>query len=79
MSEKMSKEEANKLISQKMQEAKNLISECEKLADEHGLSFSTPVDEYGMGGTFYGKGQADENGEWENSSESGWVSSSASC
>ena len=80
MSENMSKEEANKLLADKLAEAKKLISECEDIADKHGLSFSSPVNEYGMGGHYYGKGPANEDGEWENSdSDYGWVSSSAQC
>ncbi len=80
MSEKMSKEEANKLLAEKLKAASDLIKECETLADEHGLSFSSPVGEYGMGGQFYGRGPANEDGEWEESdSNYGWVSSSANC
>jgi hypothetical protein len=80
MSDKMSKEEANKVLSEKLAAVKALMSECENLADEHGLSFSSPIGEYGMGGQFYGKGPANEDGEWEESdSNYGWVSSSNNC
>ena len=80
MSEQMSKEEANKLLAEKLVEAKKLIAECEDIADKHGLSFSSPVGEYGMGGTYQGRGPANEDGEWEESdSNYGWVSSSANC
>lgn len=74
----ISREEANKQLSEKLEEVKKLISECEDIADEHGLTFSSPISHYGMGGDFTGKGPADENGEWENSS-TGWQSSSERC
>ena len=47
----MSKQQAYKEISDKLVQAKNLIKECEKLADETGESFTWSLG-YGMGGTY---------------------------
>lgn len=51
---KMSVQEADKLIAEKLSEAHDLINECEKLADQHNTTFDFSVN-YGMGGTYYGK------------------------
>lgn len=69
--------DANAEISKKLDQARQLLKECQALADQHALSFSfNPA--YGMGGTYYGKG----NEEWSSSSdgsEGEWVSSSSQC
>jgi hypothetical protein len=61
-SSSISKEDAQKLISDKIEQAYALIRECEGLATEHGLYFSFDL-EYGMGGSF-------DEGEWHPSSQS---------
>jgi hypothetical protein len=52
---KMNKQEANAKLAKLLEEANQKIKECEKLADEHGLNFSSPIGVYGMGGYYYGK------------------------
>lgn len=47
----MSKQDAYREISQKLAQAKSIIRECEKIADETGESFSWSLG-YGMGGTY---------------------------
>jgi hypothetical protein len=70
--------EANKLISDKLEQVYALIKECEKIADENQVSFNFQV-EYGMGGYYYPK-EKDEEGNWkESSSEVGWHASSQDC
>lgn len=59
---KMTKEQANNLLSEKLSQAQALISECETLADQYELDFSVDLA-YGMGGTY-------EEGEWHPSSQS---------
>lgn len=66
----MTKEEANKLISEKINAAYALITEASELADEHKLDFSFDVA-YGMGGTYVG-----DPDKWQ---EPGWNPSSQSC
>lgn len=51
----MNKQEANAKLAKLLEEASQKIKECEKLADEFGLHFSSSIDVYGMGGYFYGK------------------------
>lgn len=80
---KLTREQANSLIAEKISDAKVLLKEAEKLANEHALSFDWNMDHYGMSGTFYGKGTswndsscyADEEG----SEEHGWRTSSDDC
>lgn len=61
-------------IDMKVEEAHKLIKECEKIADEHKLSFRWSLA-YGMGG-FY-SGDPAERAEYE--TEQGWISSSSNC
>ena len=76
----MTKEEANKLLTEKLDTSKILIKECEKLADEHGLTFDTPIEHYGMGGTYVGEKAPETNdSEWSDSMAGRWVSSSEGC
>jgi hypothetical protein len=71
----ITKEEANKIISEKMVEVKKLISECEQLANDHELEFNSPTDGvYGMGG--YYKGQKPTSND---DTSVGWHSSSENC
>lgn len=80
----MTKEEANKVISEKRKEIYANVKECQKLADEHGLEFSINIA-YGMGGTYVSakalKAEYDED-EYDDSwfkENSGWNSSSHQC
>ena len=57
-----------------VKEAHKKIQEAEKIADEHQETFSFDLA-YGMGGTYFPEGWDDS---WD-SSEEGWVSSSAMC
>ncbi len=50
----MTRDEADRLIAEKLSEAHDLIKECENLADLHGTSFDFSVS-YGAGATYYGK------------------------
>lgn len=76
----LTSQEATQKISDLVKQARDLISQAEALADNHGLCFSWDL-EYGMGGTYYGEGwDSSTSCEWENSdSENGWVSSSSQC
>ncbi len=47
----VNKQEAYKVISNNLAQAKALIKECERLADETGESFTWSLG-YGMGGTY---------------------------
>lgn len=47
----MQKRDAYKEISDKLVQAKNLIKECEKIADETGETFTWSLG-YGMGGVY---------------------------
>lgn len=67
----MTKEEANRALSEKLAAAYALINECETLADEHGLCFHLDVA-YGMGGYYDGEATDSEY-------ESKWRPSSLSC
>lgn len=58
-------EDALKVIAGKMDQIRALLAECEQIAQENGVSFSSPIGEYGMGGYF------DPN--------DGWISSSSGC
>lgn len=71
----MNKEKAAAAIADKVNQAEKLISEAEKLADEHGLEFDfSPA--YGMGGEYIGKGSPRLASGWN---EQGWNPSSQSC
>jgi len=76
----MNKQEANAKLAELIKTAETAISEAETLADVFGLTFSSPVGAYGMGGDYYGKGTTDYPAEeWYPSTDDGWQSSSASC
>lgn len=72
----MTREEANKLLTDRLAKVKNEIKDCEKFADEHGLYFHSPIDVYAMGGTYVGKNAGDDRGE---SNKGRWISSSEGC
>lgn len=55
----MTREEANKNVSNLLEQARGLIREAEKLCDKYGLEMSSPVGAYGMGGTYVGRGEGD--------------------
>lgn len=75
----LTREQANARISELLALASEAISEAEALADEHKLSFSSPLDHvYGMGGSYDGNWQ-DETDEWGDPKEHGWYPSSQSC
>lgn len=61
----MTKEEATRIIAEKVAAAAALIRECEQIADQHDVCFDFSVA-YGMGGSYY----PDDNG---------WYSSSQDC
>lgn len=68
----LSREDAEKLMHEKVSEAYAALAEAEALADAHKLSFSfSPC--YGMGGRYYGDPE-DYNDECD-----GWYPSSQSC
>lgn len=76
----MNKQEANAKLAELLKSAGTAIIKAESLADEFGLSFSSPIGAYGMGGWYYGKGSTDHPAEdWYPSTDDGWQSSSASC
>jgi hypothetical protein len=70
--------EAAKEINDALESAQSLIWEAERIADEHGLSFSMNLGTYGMGGSYtpLEDGEEDEYGDLK---ESGWSASSQSC
>jgi hypothetical protein len=51
----MNKKEALELINNKLNLIKILTEDCEKLAEEAGVSFSFPEPAYGMGGNYYSR------------------------
>lgn len=73
--------EATQEISKKMSQAFSLIQECVKLADEHGVMFSTPWGGeggsymYGMGGDYVPEGY--EHSKYYDNT--GWNASAYSC
>jgi len=79
MSKKAKRENAAKLIAEKVTAAENLIKDAEKIANKYGLSFRHSVA-YGMGGEYEG----DKNlrtDRWGDAdpAEDGWSPSSHSC
>jgi hypothetical protein len=72
-----------KMLNEKVKAATEAISEAERFADEHRLSFSLNFA-YGMGGTYYPhitdeeRAKLDDIGTWY-PSETGWLSSSSQC
>jgi len=76
----MTKQEANAELSDILKRVESLMTTAENLADEYGLTFTSPIGAYGMGGDFYGKGSKEFPSEdWYPSTDDGWRSSSASC
>ena len=72
-------DKASKEIATKLREARKLITECEQIADRHGLEFNFDTA-YGMGGTYYGEGHPDsENLKKQYYKENGWIASSQTC
>src|SRR6185312_674162 len=60
---KVTKAEASKQISEKIEQVYALFEECEKIADKTGVSFTFDMNgTYGMGGTY-------REGEWMSSSD----------
>lgn len=75
----MDKQEATKLISEKIREAEKLISEAENISDQSGVGFSWDMA-YGMGGYY----QPASDPSWTDSSScyedtGGWQASSEMC
>lgn len=81
----MTKEEAQNLITAKIDQIQTLLSELEEVADKHELSFKISVsNELGLvrdptrvesyGGEDYSTG-----GRWAPTDSEGWVSSSWNC
>lgn len=73
----MTKQEATKVISEKMAQITTLLSSCQDVADENEVSFSFDVAGYGMGGRYYG--EKDRKPDEYGSESDGWSSSSANC
>lgn len=73
----MTKEEANSKLAEMVSVAEAALSDCEKFADIHGLSFSwSPA--YTMGGQYYSKKYVQAEG-FRNQDSYGWRSSSEGC
>lgn len=70
----MDKQEANKLIAEKLGQIDALYAECEKLADEFDISFCVDGPTYGMGG-YYNPTRSKDGSYYED----GWLASSHSC
>lgn len=72
-----SAEGASKVIAEKMKGVSGTITECEKIADDFGVSFSSPIDHWSMGGSYKGgHGEKNEGGDWD---KPGWHSSTEGC
>lgn len=76
----MDKQEATKQIASNVEAISKLVTECEKLADAHGLSFYLSLAGYGTGATYRGKpeGWSESTAACEGTS-GGWESSSSNC
>jgi hypothetical protein len=75
----MDRQEATKLIAEKVQEAYRLINEAAEISDQSGVGFGFNVA-YGMGGYY----QPNSDPDWSSSDfygeyHSGWQASSQSC
>lgn len=77
MTTQLTREEANARINALLEIVREAMAEAEGLADEHKLSFSSPIGAYGMGGTYDGNWENDKD-EWGERSD-GWYPSSQSC
>ncbi|AVH85047.1 hypothetical protein RsoM2USA_119 [Ralstonia phage RsoM2USA] len=75
---KLTREQANARIEALLDIVREAISEAESLADEHKLTFESPIGTYGMGGTYNGNWQNDTD-DWGDPKEDGWYPSSQSC
>ena len=79
------KEQANARLEEVLKEAKSKIKEAEKLAEQYGLTFASPIQEYGMGGWYRSeKFLKEENekygeGSWDLENDVGWITSSSNC
>ncbi len=90
LEKEMSKEEANKVLSEIVNQFNSNLSLAEQFADKHELSFSIEPS-YGMGGWYTGgKPALDEDGEVKTDSYAGdpvnedgetigWMASSQAC
>jgi hypothetical protein len=86
MAAKITKEQANKVIADKLDQVKALLAECSKLADEAHVSFKFhPVDkaEYGLARDpgFEDPLEPDYNepARWVPIDDRGWVPSNLDC
>lgn len=77
----MERKEAAVEIAKLIEQAQQIVYQAEALADEHGVSFSMNLGDYGMGGRYVpvpeGK-DADATNDWGDR-EYGWMASSQSC
>ena len=71
--EEEKKKEALRTIAEKTKQAMDLITECERIADEARVSFSFDIS-YGVGGTYRGDPE-----ERHADFDDGWHPSSYSC
>lgn len=72
--------EANEVLSKLVRQADTLIEAAQCVADEFGLTFDSPIDQYGMGGRYIGEGTEEFPAEsWRASDAGKWISSSSQC
>lgn len=78
----LTRDEAIKESNRLMQEARDIITSAETLADKYNFTIDFDLA-YGMGGTYFPVGYQPEwaDSDWadSNDSETGWVSSSSQC
>lgn len=76
----MNQEDAQKELDERLTKIKELLLECENIAEENQLEFEFDVA-YGMGGNYYPHpdGKRYEGSPGEEDSEFGWYSSTRSC
>jgi|GEM_PF-3761306 seryl-tRNA synthetase len=73
------KREGAEKLANAVQRANDALQEATNIADKYGLSFNFGPA-YGMGGTYYGRENADyDESDYYDSDEQGWVSSSEQC
>lgn len=77
----MNKKEADKEIYKKLARIKELVKECEVLANKYKIDFSLNVGGYGMGGWYspVPEGEDPEATDKYGSKMYGWLASSHSC
>ena len=76
----MSQEEAQRKLDERLAKIRELLLECETIAEESQVNFALNVA-YGMGGNYYPHpdGKRYEGSPGQEDSEFGWYSSTRSC